>query len=184
MENLLVIVTSDHGEAFYEHKAWFHRNSLYDEVLRVPLVIRGPGIAPGRCDVTVSLEGVAETVVRAAGFTPPEIMTGAGHALLPPPERDRVCYGRLAYKNRFCLSKIVGAEKWIISQWTDPAKETHTCIERFDLDADPGEQNNLVSEHPDRVGALLALLDRQVHNGRCTPGEPVPNDRNVTFLYK
>src|SRR5262249_39875231 len=38
-----LIILSDHGEAFWEHDAWEHGNTLYDELLRVPLVIRPPG---------------------------------------------------------------------------------------------------------------------------------------------
>lgn len=48
LDNSIVIVTSDHGEMFGEHGQWTHRNSLYEQVLRVPLVVRATGIvSPG-----------------------------------------------------------------------------------------------------------------------------------------
>lgn len=46
LNNSLVIITSDHGQMFGEHGKWVHRNSLYEEVLRVPLFIRFPAVAP------------------------------------------------------------------------------------------------------------------------------------------
>lgn len=46
-EDALIVITSDHGEEFYEHGGFEHGHSLYDEVLHVPLIIRGPGIQPG-----------------------------------------------------------------------------------------------------------------------------------------
>ena len=55
-------------------------------------------------------------------------------------------------------------------------------MQLFNLADDPGEQRNLVLAHPDKVRELISLLDRQVHRGRCTPGEAVSNDRDVTFL--
>jgi arylsulfatase A len=55
-------------------------------------------------------------------------------------------------------------------------------MQLFNLDDDPGEQTNLLSEHPDKVKELLRLLDEQVRNGRSTPGETLSNDRDVEFL--
>lgn len=47
LDNTYVVLTSDHGEQFFEHGGKGHRIDLYDEVLRIPLVIRGPGIRKG-----------------------------------------------------------------------------------------------------------------------------------------
>ena len=41
-DNTLIIITSDHGEEFYEHNGWLHSNTLYEEILRVPLLIKFP----------------------------------------------------------------------------------------------------------------------------------------------
>ena len=45
-ENTILVITADHGDGFGEHKLHGHGKSLYDEVLRVPLIIRAPGIIP------------------------------------------------------------------------------------------------------------------------------------------
>ena len=47
LDRTIVVVTSDHGEEFHEHGGWTHGQSLYEELVRVPLVIRGPAGAPG-----------------------------------------------------------------------------------------------------------------------------------------
>src|SRR6185436_16460641 len=41
----LLVVTSDHGEEFREHGAWEPQRTLYEEVTRIPLMFRGPGVA-------------------------------------------------------------------------------------------------------------------------------------------
>src|SRR6185436_4348742 len=51
----LVMITSDHGEEFLEHGSWEHQKTLYEEVVRVPLIAHGPGIAPRREPAPVSL---------------------------------------------------------------------------------------------------------------------------------
>lgn len=65
LENTVVIVTSDHGEHFGEHRKWEHANTLYPQLLHVPLVIRAPGRAPAGTRVRefVSLRDVAATVL-------------------------------------------------------------------------------------------------------------------------
>ena len=43
----LVVVTSDHGEEFLEHGSWEHQKTLYEEVIRIPLVLAGPARPSG-----------------------------------------------------------------------------------------------------------------------------------------
>ena len=57
-------------------------------------------------------------------------------------------------------------------------------MQLFNLDNDPGETKNLIDEHPDQVKNLIAVLQTQVKNGRCSPGQKVPNDRDIEFLPK
>jgi hypothetical protein len=69
-EETLVIVTSDHGEEFFEHGHKGHRINLYDESILVPLIARGPGVAPNAAGIggQVSLIDVAPTILAAAGL--------------------------------------------------------------------------------------------------------------------
>lgn len=57
LSNTIVVVTSDHGEELYEHLSFDHVRTVYEEVLRVPLIIAGPGVAEG-----VTVEGLSSHV--------------------------------------------------------------------------------------------------------------------------
>lgn len=78
LDNSLIILTSDHGQMFGEHDKWLHRNSLYEEVLRVPLLFRSSGTLPeGRIiDTPVDLLDVTPTVLDFIGIDRPEHMQG------------------------------------------------------------------------------------------------------------
>jgi arylsulfatase A-like enzyme len=56
LDNSLIVVTSDHGEMFGEHGKWTHRNSLYEEVLRVPLIIRYTGVITAGLVITAPVQ--------------------------------------------------------------------------------------------------------------------------------
>ncbi len=64
----VVVLASDHGEEFWDHGGFEHGHSLYDELLRVPLIVKAPGLAGGRSDLPVSLLDVAPTLAVAAGL--------------------------------------------------------------------------------------------------------------------
>jgi len=67
LENTIVVLLSDHGEEFGEHGAFGHGPGVHDEVLRVPLIVRGPGIAAGRrIGKPVSLVDLMATVLDLA----------------------------------------------------------------------------------------------------------------------
>ena len=73
--------------------------------------------------------------------------------------------------------------------WSSPTeprakKQKLPAMQLYNLQADRGEQTNLVAEYPEKVESLLQLLGQQVEDGRCTPGNPVDNDREVKFLPK
>lgn len=88
--NTLVVLTSDHGEEFLEHGSWEHQKTLYEEVIRVPLVVKGPRIAARRERSQVSLLDVAPTVLAWAGLPP--LTSAQGKSLLAPPG-ERESYG-------------------------------------------------------------------------------------------
>ncbi|MBN1346649.1 MAG: sulfatase [Phycisphaerae bacterium] len=90
VDETMVIVMADHGEHFGEHGIVEHGNSLYEEAVRVPLVIHAPGCRPGRCGSPVSLVDVFATILDFLGLPARET---SGCSLMPalageaPPER-------------------------------------------------------------------------------------------------
>ena len=76
-DNTLVIVTSDHGEEFMEHGSIVHTKTLYDELLRVPLILRGPGVPAGtRVRSIASLTDILPTVLGRIALEPPSGLDG------------------------------------------------------------------------------------------------------------
>ena len=68
----LIILTADHGESFYEHNAWEHMSSLFEEVTHIPLIVKWPGESPtGTAESLVSQLNIFPTLLEESGFVPP-----------------------------------------------------------------------------------------------------------------
>ncbi len=95
LDNTIVVITGDHGEEFFEHRMWGHTgNFTYTEV-RVPMAIRGPGIAPGVESAPTSHVDVAPTLLEMLGADP--AMRGkwtvGENMFSPAAKRNRVVAG-------------------------------------------------------------------------------------------
>jgi arylsulfatase A-like enzyme len=82
-DNTIIVFTSDHGEEFFEHKMWGHGHSLYNEVVKIPLIIRYPRMIPRGTRVTAiaSLVDVMPTLLDLSGIV--DSVETAGRSLLP-----------------------------------------------------------------------------------------------------
>ncbi len=71
-DDALIIVTADHGEEFLEHGGWWHGSTLYDEQIRVPLLVKLPGGARAGTRVPWQVRQIdlAPTIAELAGLTP------------------------------------------------------------------------------------------------------------------
>jgi arylsulfatase A-like enzyme len=134
----LLVVTSDHGEEFLDHGSWEHQKTLYEEVVRVPLVVAGPGVAPRRETAQATLLDVAPTVLTWAGLPLPASFEG--RSLLSPPG-EREAYGETDHtvdRSRKLFVRA-GERRWkaILSLSADGGKLLGE--EWYDLAADPRE---------------------------------------------
>ena len=76
-DDVVIVVTADHGEAFGENGFYCaHGHSVGPELTNVPLIVRIPGVEPASSDVPVSLVDVAPTIVELAGFKRPDTFLG------------------------------------------------------------------------------------------------------------
>jgi arylsulfatase A-like enzyme len=176
--DLLVVITADHGEEFYEHGAAFHVQ-LFDEVMHVPLVMVFPGVIPPDLRVTavVSLVDVVPTIAALAGVPLDNDVDGTSLVPLlsadPPPRWRDVVFGEYlpvfgAREPRFVArSERV---KCIVA-----ASGRHDVC--FDLVADPDErQPHAWQETPEfsRIHAILEQYRAHAVAAREAPrAEPV-----------
>jgi len=78
-DDTLIVVLSDHGEEFLDHGNWEHAKTLYEEMLRVPLIVKPPKGAwtvPGRVEALVEMVDVAPTILEIVGAEIPERFQG------------------------------------------------------------------------------------------------------------
>ena len=79
LDDTAVLVSSDHGEAFYEHGAFGHHEGLFDELVHVPLIVAGPGVAPGAVDEPTGLVGLPAGLLELLDVEPAPNMAPATH---------------------------------------------------------------------------------------------------------
>jgi len=134
-----VVFWSDHGEEFWEHDGWEHGHSLYDEVVRVPLLIHMPGqTRPRRLSTPVSLLDVMPTLLREAGVDAPDDIEG--RELQPAmagenPGEFRTWLEACSYCS---IRKALVTDRYKLIFDTYDEK-----FELYDLQTDPSELNNL-----------------------------------------
>jgi len=139
----LVVVTSDHGEEFYEHGSKQHRHALYVESVHVPWIARWPrGLPAGRrVPGAVGLVDVAPTIGVLAGLGPPpgasgRDQSGAARGERSPQEHTYVSE-LLVFAGGGAPERHIGLTRGarhavLVARGTAPWR-----VERFDLDADP-----------------------------------------------
>lgn len=174
-EDTVVIVTSDHGEEFGDHGRGGHAHTLYDEVLRVPLIVHGvPGAVARRVDEPVSLVDVLPTLRELLGG--PADPRAEGVSLLPLLRGGTTGFDRplFAHLVQFETGRVWDAS--IEGGWKRLRLSDGTS-HLFDLDGDPREIHDLAEALPS-VAAALDRRDRAVAARR--PEAPVPVETLVS----
>ena len=156
LERTFVVVSADHGEELWEHGSFFHGQSLYDELLHVPLLMRFPGAEHAG--------GVVAEPVRSLDIVPtiadvldlPAFPDFEGISLVPlagggtaAPRLNYVRSANVTYPYRFAVRSPAYKLIDTVNPWTS---------ELYDLSADPGEHKNIVDE-PAAAATLGALRD-------------------------
>jgi len=140
LENTWLILTADHGEMLGEHGLYTHGNALYEETVRIPLLIRAPNPRNGSSTTPVSLIDIAPTILDVAGIEPPAAFKGRSlrPALEARPLDPRPIVAELLpvrnvrHRNyRHVLSVTSGSTKLVLG--------IDGTLERFDLSEDPAE---------------------------------------------
>ena len=170
----LLVVTSDHGEEFLDHGSWEHQKTLYEEVIRVPLVVRGPGISSRREASPTSLLDVVPTVLDWAGVAPAGRLHGRS-LLLAPGERE--CYGETEHtadgtRKLFLRS---GQRGWKAILSLAPDSDRLANLEWYDLAMDPLERRRAPAE-PDLAVSVRDRAMEMWRQGRAGAASAPPVD--------
>jgi arylsulfatase A-like enzyme len=149
----MIILTSDHGEEFDEHGVvGWHSHTLYDELVRVPLIIKWPNgrFAGQRIATMVRSLDIAPTIVAGAGLAVPQVFEGAPLEALVGGGRstgaDYVLLQRDSRRRRPDSRAIRTAEWKLFGR------------KLFDLVHDATEQRDVAAAHPEVVDALSSRL--------------------------
>ncbi len=198
--DLFVALTADHGEAFDEHGILGHQDVMYDEVLRVPLLVRYPAAVPARIDAPVELFDLFATIAELAGLPLPAgthseslvpLLTGArSHRV-----KARSFHARYFFENDDHWLAARDDTFKLLARTPDlgpPDDEGAGRVPRWDLDTDgtylelydvvhdPTEEHDLFEQNPDIVERLkgeLAAWGKMVAN---PPKRAVPELDDAT----
>jgi len=171
-DDALIIFTSDHGEAFLEHGFFLHTRLLYEEVMRVPLIVKWPAGTPDyatQVDAPVSTIQLAATIADLLGIAAPEARfqgrslvdaVFTGESSFPPLYYSSSGQARPDGRPRPMTAMRVGALK--IHHYV-----RENLTELYDLSHDPGENNDLSAERPTLTAYLLQQMRlREAMSGR------------------
>ena len=150
-EHGVLLFTSDHGEAFLEHAQVFHAGHAYEEQLRIPFLIRGPGIAPGVDGRAASLIDFAPTLFDLAGFEPQ--VHWRGSSLLGTPSERTVFAFQSRGSEEFSTLAVLEGKKKVIGYEDANAIREGKLFAAYDLAEDPREE---IDEKEEEWAAELA----------------------------
>ena len=138
-EDTIFVIYGDHGEAFGEHRRFQHDDVMWEEGVKIPLLIHAPGWFENgeRVENRSSQIDVLPTVLEMLGY---EIQDGEypGYSLLRDPPDDRTLMFS-CFHDKACSASLKGTEKYIYHFGNQPD-------EFFDISEDPLEKNNLANE--------------------------------------
>jgi arylsulfatase A-like enzyme len=179
-KNTLIIFTADHGEEFYDRGGWGHGQSLYEELIHVPLILSCPRslgpIAGSRFVHSVRHVDLVPTILELCGLPGP--LRTDGRSLLPilhgeePAGPPRPVFSEVNHGGRFANALRIGTEKVMFCQ-----RATDRQLFLFDLAADPGERQNLAGTAP----AQAARAEAQLQEFQQSVAREAPAEVRITI---
>ncbi|MBT3222272.1 MAG: sulfatase, partial [Proteobacteria bacterium] len=150
LNNTLVVVTADHGEEFLDHQRWGHTTHVYEELIRVPLIVHYPDQQRGRVSTPVALIDILPTILATVGMDTPRKVEGRN--LRGDLSAERVLFSETNKGAQLSVA-IRGCHKLIVDHEGKPA-------ELYDLSKDNDETNNIALQYPKLVAELSRKIRR------------------------
>ena len=187
-EHTIVLFAADHGESLYEHGYLGHGRDLYQPCMHVPMMIRAPGILPGRNHVPVGNMDVGPTLLGLLGIEKiPEML---GYNLVA----DSIPLDRVRFMETYggAVPGLPGMK--LLLEATSPLYQSVMCEgyklvcpddyspALYFLPEDPEEKKNLAASNPDKLAALKTLLtswDEHCGKGASTAADLLEEDREA-----
>lgn len=171
--DLIVVVAADHGEEFRDHGGVYHGSTLYDEQIRVPLLVHAPGLAARRVVAPVELVDVAPTVLGMLGRPVPSSMRGDDLRALALGRIDSIgpAFAGVTYKR-------------MVVRWPHKliADLRFNLFELYDLSSDPAERTNLANREPELLEELKGEVYAWIDTLSAPPDQAVPADPRILAI--
>jgi arylsulfatase A-like enzyme len=172
-DETIIIFTSDHGEELFEHGLLAHGHSLHEELVRVPLILAGPGIPVGaRTDKLVSNRHIAPTLAKFGGVDLPDVPTPKDLSQPETEAPDSVISSTLqGWWNGVHPLEIfsITTEEWVLhwaptgAEWREePEPGSDGKWRLYNRADDPHEKLDLAEAHPEIAAQLLIELKDRV----------------------
>jgi arylsulfatase A-like enzyme len=160
----MIVITADHGESFGEHSLMDHGRALYEELLRIPLIVKYPRSRKinGTCSSRVSLIDLMPTVLAALEIPAPDQLQG--NVLTEVPDDRRVFAEH--YRDRLWIEKFGERfDRDLIALYSGDFKyigASHGQHELYNVSGDPRESHNLVHELPDIAATMHEETEKRL----------------------
>ena len=153
-DSVVIVMTADHGEEFLEHGRLYHGSHLYEESVRVPLIVAGPGVRPGRAREAAQGIDIFPTVSSLLGLSVPPGLPG--RSLLAPID-DRPVISETSHgigPNGEEDAELIALRT---AQWKLIEEPAVGRFELYDLARDPAERNDRFGQAPEGDTLVQAL---------------------------
>jgi len=176
LENTIVVINSDHGETLYDHECWFDHHGIYDNTLKVPLIIRYPDKLPSGKRLTGfnQQKDLMPTLLELADIKTE--LNFDGKSLL-----QLVKGVKASFESSFYITECTWMRKhgWRTPEWKliralEPDFHFKDEVELFNLVEDPSEDYNLAAQNPEMVEALTKQMVNFIQQREEETGRPNP----------
>lgn len=185
-DETLFVVTSDHGEEFQEHGSVLHGRTYYEEVIRIPLLMKGPGLPAGTVVATPAHTiDVVPTILAHMGIPSSQARDGLD---LSPTWKGGTLPERTLFSEADHNIRIDGVDvhdilKMVRKGDTKLVHDTHRKKnELYDLGRDPLEQRDLSAADAARLAELEAELARFVAGAKASEAVAPPTAEELRIL--